>query len=206
MLGVTQIHRLVAEGCDGLLLGRILANGRPVPLAVRLRLERDDNAPFAATGLALLRLSELTHRATPASADLALTLVDKLQQTPAGSIGWAGGMSALAGLLATLEQHRDRPGVFAPHDVVQLKQAADTRIHAALGSWERNGCRGMLGDDAIDTAIAVWTLADRRAATSRLPIAACARWLLSLDECVAPAGIRHLSRPEQYRNTASVAA
>lgn len=197
MLGIAAIHRLASSGREGLLLARVLENGRPLCLAARLRLESAESLAPAARGLALVRLCELTHRPAPDAVDLALSLPP--MQDDLGKIGgWAGHCCALAGLLALLEQDEQRPGAVSLADRATLEAAVEAAVHALACSWEANGLTGKLGQDAIDTAIALWVLHDRPGARRRLPLQAIERWLGCPDARQVPetAALAPLGRAE----------
>lgn len=102
MLNRIRIEQLIRMEQDDRLLDELLANGRNVPLPLRLRLTDPAGRRAAALGLALQRLSELTHGSAKACATVASALIGRQQQD--GGFGTlAATVAALAGLTTYLD-------------------------------------------------------------------------------------------------------
>ncbi len=78
MLNIRRIERLADTGQWEALIEALAANGRPLPLSVRLRLSEAPSATVAALGLALQRMTELTYAPTPEALEAAARLCDQI--------------------------------------------------------------------------------------------------------------------------------
>lgn len=161
MITAHRIGRLLDAGAHDRLLVEVLRNGREAPLAARLRLSAVDALGPVATGLALRRLAELTHRPCRAAQEHAAALLDA--QESDGRFGpLAATIAALCGLLALSRQCDARPGVAAPDFVQRLDRAVDLGLHVLFDAQRAGGAEeaaGLVGD-AMDSALLLWLLGD----------------------------------------------
>lgn len=201
MLSHRRIERLVERGEHERLLDEVLRNGRPLPLAARLRLFDAGAAGPAALALALQRHLELTPAATPLALDLAGRLLDA--QDADGAIGSIVSTAAAVAGLTRLRETLAWSPVADAMLARRLDVAIDRALHALLAAQHRCAMArrpGMLGDE-METALALWQLAtvDRardalawgdlaRAADRLAADRACAE-VLAAAEALAPAGI-----------------
>lgn len=161
MITAHRIERLLDAGFHDRLLTEVLQNGRELPLAARLRLSAPEALVPAAAGLALQRLSELTHRPGRTAREHALALVG-MQDASGGFGSPAATAAAVAGLLAVIGQCAARPGVATPEFVQRLDRAVDLGLHALFQTQRAGGdeeCPGLLGD-AMDSALGLWLLGE----------------------------------------------
>lgn len=136
MISLPRLARLAESREFDRLLDEVIRNGRPLPLAIRLRLCDPEALPAAAVGLALQRVVQLTYKPTPLSAMLARMLVE--MQHEDGSFGTAGSTAiAVAGLLALADQVRSLPRAWA-----RLDEGASTRER----STSERDASGVSGD------------------------------------------------------------
>lgn len=162
MLSMPRLVRLAETDQYDRLLDEILRNGRPLPLAARLRFSAPDTIAVSALSLALSRMTELTHRPT-AGAQL---LADKLLaiQSPDGSFGPpAVTASAAESMLALLEQDQYVAAGLGPElrDHIEIaRDRAMHALHAERSTASAQGSPGLLGD-ALETALTLWRLGGR---------------------------------------------
>ncbi|TVQ58959.1 MAG: hypothetical protein EA379_12315 [Phycisphaerales bacterium] len=155
MVTPSRLVALAKAGAHERLLDEVLANGRPLPLAARMRLCDAHSLPAASIGLGLQRVLELIP--TPGAHARALLGALLEERRTDGSFGGVGATAiALAALLAW---DRAAPGSPA------VERAIDGALHALFAaqdrSWSspaRGAAPGMVGD-AMDSAIALWQLA-----------------------------------------------
>jgi len=157
MLALPRIAKLSLAGDHDRLLNDILHNGRPVPLAARIRLSASEAVRPAALGLALRRIAELTYRPVDEAAAIVTALLE--EQRPDGSFGSiAATAAAVAGLSAFIDQHRplriasDRPDAFAIGSAEAALASALTWLDA-LGADAR---ADRLIGDRLDSALIAW--------------------------------------------------
>ncbi len=157
MLALPRIAKLSLAGDHDRLLNDILHNGRPVPLAARIRLSASEAVRPAALGLALRRIAELTYRPVDEAAAIVTALLE--EQRPDGSFGSiAATAAAVAGLSAFMDQHRplriasDRPDAL-------VVGSAEAGLASALSWFDAMsaGARadGLIGD-RLDSALIAW--------------------------------------------------
>lgn len=165
MLSMPRLVRLAESGQFDRLLDEILRNGRPLPLAARLRLSSPGSLAASAISLALSRMTELTHRPTAGAqflADMLLAL-----QGPDGSFGSpAVTASAVESLFALLEQDKF-VAAGLPTDLRDtIEIARDRALHTLYAERESSNASphsaGLLGD-ALETALTLWRLGERAA-------------------------------------------
>jgi hypothetical protein len=142
MISLPRIARLAEAREFDRLLDEVVRNGRPLPLAIRLRLSDPEALPAAAVGFALQRVVQLTYKPTPLSAMLARMLVE--MQHEDGSFGPAGSTAiAVAALLSLADQVRSLPRAWARLD------EGDGR---GAGSVARAAGHGRSGERSADQA------------------------------------------------------
>jgi len=163
MLSMPRLVRLAESDQYDRLLEEVLRNGRPLPLAARLRLSAAGALAVSAISLALSRMTELTHRPT-AGAQL---LADKLLalQNDDGSFGSpAVTASAVEACIALLEQNKYVANGLAPEFRDRLEIAAERALHSLYLQREaanaNQQARGLIGD-ALETALTLWRLGER---------------------------------------------
>lgn len=162
MLSMPRLVRLAESGQFDRLLDEILRNGRPLPLAARLRLSSPGALAVSAISLALSRMTELTHRPTTGAQLLAEELL--ALQYDDGSFGSSAvTASAVESILALLDQDRFVATGLTPELRDNLKIARDRAMHALYADRESataSGSNGLLGD-ALETALTLWRLGER---------------------------------------------
>lgn len=162
MLSMPRLVRLAESGQFDRLLDEILRNGRPLPLAARLRLSSPGALAVSAISLALSRMTELTHRPTAGAQLLAEDLL--ALQSDDGSFGSSAvTASAAESILALLEQDRYVATGLKPELRENLEIARDRAMHALYADREvstATGTSGLLGD-ALETALTLWRLGER---------------------------------------------
>ncbi|MCB9838273.1 MAG: hypothetical protein H6813_02950 [Phycisphaeraceae bacterium] len=163
MLSMPRLVRLAESGQYDRLLEEVLRNGRPLPLAARLRLSNPGMIEASAISLALSRVTELTHRPTSGALDLALRLLDR--QLDDGSFGSpAVTASAVEAIIALLEQDRFVIPGLEPDLRDRLETARDRAFHALYSAHEAGAANtrqsGLLVD-ALETALTLWRLGER---------------------------------------------
>lgn len=171
MISIPRLTKLAAEASYERLMDEVTRNGRPLPLAVRLRLTDPGSLAPAALGLALQRVVELTYRPTPASRDLLARLLG--HQGADGGFG-AGEASvsstavALSALLGVASQINVLPRAalelwMSAEEKAALDQAIGAGLHflsMAQESGEGGALLrepGLIGDE-IDSAVVLWQL------------------------------------------------
>lgn len=177
MLSMPRLVRLAEQGQYDRLLDEILRNGRPLPLAARLRLSGPGAIAVSAISLALSRMTELTHRPTSGAQLLAGKLLGL--QAMDGSFGSpAVTACAVESIVAILEQ--DRRLISGLDDAFRerLEEARDRALHALYAEREANSAQstGLLGD-ALETALTLWRLGERAVFDSVIGIAGLRRAL-----------------------------
>lgn len=192
MISLPRISRLAAAQRFDALLDDVLANGRHVPLALRLRLGAcEASLGAAALALGLQRFLELTLGPTPQSLTLARALLDR--QRPDGGFGAIGATAAAIGALRALSDHLDAwpPSVEPSAEARAVSSRVTGAIADALGFLREALAsspstllgRPLLGDEH-DTLITLWQLADHADIADDLDLPAL---LASLDDL----GVRH---------------
>lgn len=163
MLSMPRLVRLAETGQFDRLLEETLRNGRPLPLAARLRLSAPESIAASAISLALSRMTELTHRPTEGSQLLAGMLL--AHQEADGSFGSpAVTASAMEALLALLEQNRYVAVGLDQGFRERLEKECDQGLHALYSSWastESVSAAEGLFTDALETALMIWRLGSR---------------------------------------------
>lgn len=157
MLALPRIAKLSIAGDHDRLLNDILHNGRPVPLAARIRLSAPETLRPAALGLALRRIAELTYRPFDDAAPIATALLE--EQRPDGSFGSiTATAAAVAGLSAFVDQHRPLR-IASERPDARAVGAAEAGLMAALNWLDMltAGARpgGLIGD-RLDSALIAW--------------------------------------------------
>lgn len=164
MISLPKLVRMASEAEHARMLDEVVRNGRPLPLAVRLRLEDGATLPAAALGLALTRVTELTYRPTDVACSLASLLLERRQSD--GSFGSVAATAiAAAALLAVADQLDSLPGGRAAGRYLDIalehniRSAVEGAMYAlAQAQTLDDECRdGLIGDD-IDSAICLWQL------------------------------------------------
>lgn len=165
MISLPKLVRMASEGEYERMLDEVVRNGRPLPLAVRLRLEQSETLPAAALGLALTRITELTYRPSDVACTLAALLIER--RAPDGAFGSVASTAiAAAALLAVSDQLDALPagrgaGVYIdPRLEAAVRDSAQSALHAlaqAQSDDAEDANDGLIGDD-IDSAITLWRL------------------------------------------------
>jgi hypothetical protein len=213
MISVDRIERWAGRGQFEALLEGVIQNGRPLPLALRLRLSAPESLEVASLALGLQRVMELSYCPHPGALGLARRLCGRLAgmaEVAAEQRPMAGALvAAVGGLLALREQLRlfGHPGLERLEGEIEAALAAVN--HALLEAAARSGsspaCRGLIGD-GVESAAVLWQLAvcpEARAALPALDEGALRRalhrsgsWkdsacvaLLTLAEAAAAAGV-----------------
>ena len=161
----------------GALLDAVIRNGRPVSLAVKLRLGDESGVSGSALGLSLCRAVELTYLPGLESGALAmLTIANQLEDGSFGSI--AGTACAAAGLRAYEEQLRSGKGDVS--EIARVAEASDRAVMALMAQVKRSrrSC------EATDLAVVLWALAGRTRAGERW-------WLMELCALAEEMGLAH---------------
>ncbi|RMH27322.1 MAG: hypothetical protein D6693_05590 [Planctomycetota bacterium] len=156
MLTCSRIDRFAAAHRYGALIHEVLANGRPLPGPARRRIAGHELQSIVGNALALIRRIELSGEASsPAVAALAGRLVNAVSKPGFGPLAGAAGLAALGRARAA--------GLPA---CVGLEAAVDHAAHAVTAAIQANreaGGPGLIGRGehrALDTALALWFLAD----------------------------------------------
>lgn len=184
MMTVARIVRLAEQRENDRLLADLLRNGRPVPLAVRMRLSSVGGVEAAALGLALQRIVELTFIPDPHAFDIARTLADLQDEdgsfgTLASTATAVGGLGALMAQIDAMRWRRDGRDALTDH----VRSAITQALGRAM-KWLESQCVGGLAGDPIDSAIVVWQLGARTDDASR-------RLVAGLSEALFNAGAAH---------------
>ncbi len=168
MLTLTRLERLALTNQHDRLLQEVLRNGRPLPLAARVRLSQPQALAPAAIGFALQRALELRHRPGPVARNLAARLL--MLQDEDGRFGSIASTAvALAGLLHLLSVDSVLPGGLSPELRHEIEGGVDHALHALSTAQARggrlahlfdeaDGPAGLIGD-ALDAAIVASQLA-----------------------------------------------
>ncbi len=193
MISLPRITRLAAAQRFDVLLDEVLANGRPLPLALRLRLASDpETLPAIALALGLQRFLELTLGPTPQATALARALLDRRRPGGSGFGDAAANAAALAALLA-LREHGSG-GFGSPDDlevaIDEAREALRTTLHRSPSTLTG---RPLLSDE-LDTCVVLWQLAGHADAADDLDLAALLTTLEDLglrhDPALAPVLVR----------------
>ncbi len=200
MLTMRRLERASSAGRFDQLLSDVLANGRSLPLAARLRLSESDGLPAAALGMAIRRLCEIARRPTPAVVQMADALLDRQHEN--GGFGAIAATAAAVGGLLTLQSHDGAwPGAIGPELACRIELAIDRAMHHLFAAQSRGSgveeTPGLLGD-AMDSALVLWQLADEPRAAAALRLNALER---AIQEAIRPAG----ARDESVRQVADLA-
>lgn len=180
MISLPRMVKQADEGQFERMLDDVLRNGRPLSLAVRMKLQAPGSLAPAALALALQRVTELTYRPSDTAVGLLRMLLDR--QAPDGSFGAvASTAAALAATHALLAQVEALPGKGSGRYLdlelhAQARAGAEAALHYLAQSQSgglsaRNDlaanapeaeCEaevgGLIGDD-LDSAIVLWQLA-----------------------------------------------
>jgi len=191
MLTLSRLERLALTNQHDRLLQDVLRNGRPMPLAARVRLSQPEALAPAAVGFALQRALELQHRPGAIARNLAIRLL--ILQDDQGRFGTLASTAvALAALLHLLDADAALRGGLSPELRHEIDRAADHALHALASAqgWggrlsglfeEADGPAGLIGD-SLDAAIVASQLA-RSARFQR--VARVADLLAALDHALA---------------------
>lgn len=156
MISLGKIERWAAAERFEELLGAVLANGRPWPLSLRLRLSQPEHARVAAAGLALQRTVELSYFPAPASLQLARVVAGELALDT--QAGLAAQVLAAAGLVDLVEQCH-AAGLPMARELELLIDdglaAFGRRLFEAQASRAGAAGDGLVGDE-LDTATLLW--------------------------------------------------
>ncbi|MFN0010573.1 MAG: hypothetical protein ACKVS8_02900 [Phycisphaerales bacterium] len=188
MLNIRKIERLADTGQWEALIDALAANGRPLPLSVRLRLSEAPSATVAALGLALQRMTELTYAPTAEALEAAARLCDQIHlaaraassNRPCGSavaVAMAG-LGDLArqandcgrGLAAPLAERIESSlrastwllaQSFPPHTAQAAGAASGGRVWGGGSGAGGAGGNEEGGASPIDAAVLLWQLGGR---------------------------------------------
>lgn len=162
MISLSKIERWTFAERFSELLEAVLANGRPLPLSVRLRLSHPSSSRLASAGLALQRAIELSYFPVPASVQLARVVAEALAEDDP-EVSPAARAVAAAGLVDLVQQFGSCGKTLAPdleglieHGLGVFGRRA-FEAHAAASGTARDGLVG----DELDTAVLLWQLAHR---------------------------------------------
>lgn len=192
MISLPRISRLAAAQRFDTLLDDVLANGRQIPLALRMRLgESEAGLGSAALAFGLRRYLELTLGPTPQALAMARALLDR--QGADGGFGSIASTAASVGALRCLEDHlggwpaSPEPGGEAREVAARGRRAIEAGVawlrEAVASSPSTRRGRPMLGDER-DTLIALWQLSDHADIADDLDLPVL---LASLEDL----GVRH---------------
>jgi hypothetical protein len=207
MITLPRILKLAADAEHARLLEEILDNGRPLPLAARLRLSSDAGLPAAALSLALTRFVELTWAPTPQTLDL----LDRLLACEdARHAGWyatpAATAAAAAALLGVAAQRQRVADPLAPATRTAAERALaalhETLDAAAAGGADAGRRHFLQKDDqpdALDRALSLALLAPAAGQASSTASSAgaadgpdaVADWVLEELDALESLGARH---------------
>lgn len=166
MIALTQIETMLAHRAFGQLVRRILENGRGASEPIRDRLLRPECVLPAALGLALQRGCELTYGPVPATLRLARRIV-RLERpnglfraadrvvAGADKANRPAGMAAIAVVVRGLIEFTHQLEAAGTDQGRRIGSAAARAIRA-LAAGQRSS--GLIGRDAIDSAIVAWQL------------------------------------------------
>ncbi len=181
MINIRKIERLIDAGQWIDLIDALVANGRPMPLSLRLRLGEPDSVVMSALGLSLQRIVELTYTLGPEALETAARLCDHFLAVPGTraprpcGAAVAIGAAALADLARQAEQcGRGLAGPLA--DRIESSLRAGTWLLAealpaqAAGAAAGGRAGGAADHDAtaLDAAVLLWQAADRPALRAML--------------------------------------
>jgi hypothetical protein len=176
MISIDRIERWAGRGQFEALLDGVIQNGRPLPLALRLRLSAPESLEVASLALGLQRIMELSYCPHPGALGVARRLCGHLNDLPEADVEQrpmaAALVAAVGGLLALREQLR----LFGHPGLDRLEGEIDSGIaavnHALLEAAARSGSspalRGLIGD-GVESAAVLWQLAACPEARAALP-------------------------------------
>lgn len=154
MLTLSRLHELSRDENPLVLLDAVLANGRPLALAARLRLEHPEVAPVVGLALGLRRFLELTYAWSGPAAEMCERLLEMEQF--GGGFGHPVACAAARGALAMAAESAARGGEMGvPERILEALGACDR----VLRHTQNEGSSGLLGD-ATDSALILWLLSD----------------------------------------------
>ncbi len=173
MMTPRRISKLIQLGDADALLDEVLANGRPLPIAARLRLGEPGSIEAAALAFGLQRSIELSGwTGTPS-----LEALDRLRslQAPSGAFGGICSTSAAIRALAML---LDSPGLTGEHrDTVA--ESLDRAVHAMFCVLTMPVMSSFaVAPDDLDRAMVLWQLSDLALLRSQLNLDAVQRDLI----------------------------
>ncbi len=154
MLTLSRLHELSRDENPLALLDAVLANGRPLALAARLRLEHPEVAPVVGLALGLRRFLELTYAWSGPAAEMCERLL--LMETPGGGFGSVVATAAARSALARAAESCQRGGEEgAARGLGEVVEACDRVLREA----QRESGEGLVGD-ATDSTLILWLLSD----------------------------------------------
>ncbi len=166
MLTLKRIKRLVEDASPWAIVEEIAANGRPMAVSLRSRLEDADHVRIVALGLALQRATELSYAATPMIAGMLSQLLSELQQhkssnkeqyTKSEATYTRTSVVVDAIVIRTLIAVREMQGGSIQ---TRLKQKLNETLGNALNRLsQKQSITGLIGD-ALDSTICLWQLRD----------------------------------------------
>jgi len=164
MISLSKIERWTnAERFEDL-LDAVLSNGRPLPLALRLRLEQADGSRLSSAGLGLQRAVELSYFPAPAAIQLGRVIAEALVLNPArGEIPIAASAVAAAALVDLVAQCEACQMALSPeleHLIEDALAVFGRRLFEAQTTSAGGASEGLIGDE-IDTAVVLWQSATR---------------------------------------------
>lgn len=167
MISVARIERWAEREQFQALFDGVVQNGRPLPLAARLRLSQPRSLELAALGIGLQRLLELSYGPEPAALAMARRVAAALERLGGAEVsdnqpGPGAMIAGVVGLLGVLDRLRlfGHPGLerLQPAAERALARANHALLEAAAGSSASPAHRGLVGD-GIETAVVLWQLA-----------------------------------------------
>lgn len=177
MMNISKIERLIDAGQWLDLIEALVANGRPMPLSLRLRLGEPDSVVMSALGLSLQRIVELTYTLGPEALETAARLCDHFFTVagagPARPCGAAVAIAAAS--LTDLARQADEcgRGLASPlADRIEsslrasawlLAESLPAQAAGAATGGRAGGAAGRADRDetALDAAVLLWQTADR---------------------------------------------
>lgn len=152
MLSPFRVARLIQSEEFDRLLNEVLMNGRPVSLAVRLRLSDPRSLAPCAMGMALRRLTELTWKPEPPAFELAHRLIGL--QGADGSFGSLAGTACAVGALLALKSQCRHPvglseaagGHSNDPDISEPSGEVGPEFWSALGAAIERGLASVAGE------------------------------------------------------------
>lgn len=164
MISLSKIERWAnAERFDDL-LDAVLSNGRPLPLALRLRLEQADGSRLSSAGLGLQRVVELSYFPAPAAIQLGRVIAEALVLSPArADIPIAASAVAAAALVDLVAQCEACRMALSPDLECLIEDALAVfgrRLFEAQATSAGGASEGLIGDE-IDTAVVLWQAGTR---------------------------------------------